>query len=89
MMVPNDQCWWLLAAFNSGFIYSDTNNGSLDNGRINEPLAAKATPRSSAIAMAASRSSGGVAAPMPGPNVAWGPPEPAADHLERNDSTPP
>jgi hypothetical protein len=39
MMVPNDQRRRLLATFNSAFIYSDTNNGSTDNGRINEPLA--------------------------------------------------
>lgn len=38
-MVPYDQRSRLLATFNSGFIYSDVNNGSTDNGRINEPLA--------------------------------------------------
>ncbi len=39
MMVPNDQRYRLLATFNSGFIYSDVNNGSTDNGLVNEPLA--------------------------------------------------
>ena len=38
-MVPESQRRWLLATFNSGFIYRDVNNGSTDNGRINEPLA--------------------------------------------------
>src|SRR5581483_11714642 len=37
-MVPYDQRWRLLAAFNSGFIATDGNNGSTDNGRVNEPL---------------------------------------------------
>ena len=36
---PGDQRWRLLATFNAGFIYSDVNNGSTDNGRVNEPLA--------------------------------------------------
>jgi phosphodiester glycosidase len=39
MMVPNDQRSRLLATFNAGFIHSDTNNGSTDNGLVNEPLA--------------------------------------------------
>jgi len=38
MMVPHDQRWRLLATFNGGFTYADGNNGSADNGRINEPL---------------------------------------------------
>jgi hypothetical protein len=38
MMVPYDQRWRLLATFNSGFIATDGNNGSTDNGRVNEPL---------------------------------------------------
>ena len=38
MMVPYDQRWRLLATFNGGFIYTDGNNGSADNGRMNEPL---------------------------------------------------
>ncbi len=38
-MVPESQRRRLLATFNSGFIYRDVNNGSTDNGRINEPLA--------------------------------------------------
>ncbi len=38
MMVPDDQRWRLLAAFNGGFTYTDGANGSADNGRTNEPL---------------------------------------------------
>jgi Phosphodiester glycosidase len=38
MMVPYDQRWRLLATFNAGFIYTDGENGSADNGRTNEPL---------------------------------------------------
>jgi hypothetical protein len=38
MMIPQDQRWRLLAAFNSGFIYTQGRNGSSDNGRVNEPL---------------------------------------------------
>ena len=38
-MVPESQRRRLLAAFNAGFIYRDVNNGSTDNGRVNEPLA--------------------------------------------------
>jgi hypothetical protein len=38
MMVPYDQRWRLLATFNAGFIYTDGDNGSADNGRTNEPL---------------------------------------------------
>ena len=38
MMVPHDQRWRLLAAFNGGFTYTDGANGSADNGRTNEPL---------------------------------------------------
>ena len=38
-MVPESQRRRLLATFNAGFIYSDVNNGSTDNGRVNEPLA--------------------------------------------------
>jgi phosphodiester glycosidase len=38
MMVPRDQRWRLLAAFNSGFVYKQGLNGSTDNGRVNEPL---------------------------------------------------
>ena len=70
MMVPYDQRSRLLATFNSGFIYSDTNNGSTDNGRINEPLAkGNATLlgyRDGRVAIV--RWSGG---PNAGPNVAW------------------
>ena len=38
-MIPESQRRRLLSAFNAGFIYSDVNNGSTDNGRVNEPLA--------------------------------------------------
>jgi hypothetical protein len=38
MMVPDSQRSRLLATFNSGFIYSDGNNGSSINGRTYEPL---------------------------------------------------
>jgi Phosphodiester glycosidase len=38
MMVPYSQRWRLLAAFNGGFTYEDGENGSTDNGRVNEPL---------------------------------------------------
>jgi len=38
-MVPESQRRRLLATFNAGFIYRDVNNGSTDNGRVNEPLA--------------------------------------------------
>jgi len=38
MMIPHDQRWRLLATFNSGFVYTQGLNGSVDNGRVNEPL---------------------------------------------------
>jgi hypothetical protein len=38
MMVPDDQRGRLLATFNGGFIYADGDNGSTDNGLMNEPL---------------------------------------------------
>ena len=38
MMVPDGQRWRLLATFNGGFTHVDGNNGSTDNGRVNEPL---------------------------------------------------
>ena len=38
MMVPDDQRSRLLASFNGGFTYVDGNNGSSDNGLVNEPL---------------------------------------------------
>jgi len=70
MMVPYDQRSRLLATFNSGFIHSDTNNGSTDNGRINEPLAkGNATLigyRDGRVAIV--DWNGG---PNAGPNVAW------------------
>src|SRR5262245_5649866 len=70
MMVPYDQRSRLLATFNSGFIYSDVNNGSTDNGRINEPLAkGNATLlgyRNGRLAIVIWN--GG---PDAGPNVAW------------------
>jgi hypothetical protein len=37
-MVPDSQRWRLLATFNAGFTYTSANNGSTDNGRVNEPL---------------------------------------------------
>ena len=70
MMIPYDQRWRLLASFNSGFIYTDVNNGSTDNGRMNEPLAkGNATLvgyRDGRVAIV--KWSGG---PNAGPNVAW------------------
>jgi hypothetical protein len=70
MMVPNDQRSRLLATFNSGFIYADVNNGSTDNGLVNEPLApGNATLigyRNGRVAI--KTWSGGSNA---GPNVAW------------------
>jgi phosphodiester glycosidase len=70
MMVPYDQRWRLLAAFNSGFIATDGNNGSTDNGRVNEPLtdgnATLVGYRDGRIAIV--RWSGG---PNAGPDVAW------------------
>jgi hypothetical protein len=38
MMVPVDQRYRLLAAFNGGFTHVDTDNGSAVNGYTNEPL---------------------------------------------------
>jgi predicted DNA-binding transcriptional regulator AlpA len=38
MQVPFGQRWRLLAAFNSGFIYSDGLNGDSLDGHVNEPL---------------------------------------------------
>ena len=38
MMVPNSQRSRLLATFNGGFTATDGNNGSTDNGQVNEPL---------------------------------------------------
>ncbi len=70
MMVPYDQRSRLLATFNSGFIYTDVNNGSTDNGLVNEPLAdGNATLigyRDGRVAI--KKWSGG---PNAGPNVAW------------------
>ena len=69
-MIPSDQRWRLLAAFNSGFIYRQGNNGSTDNGLVNEPL-------SDGNATLLGYRNGGVAlvkwhgGPNPGPNVAW------------------
>jgi hypothetical protein len=70
MMVPYDQRWRLLATFNGGFTYTDGNNGSTDNGRMNEPLhdgnATLVGYRDGRIAIV--KWSGGANA---GPNVAW------------------
>ncbi|MBV9049654.1 MAG: phosphodiester glycosidase family protein [Solirubrobacterales bacterium] len=38
MMVPYDERGRLLATFNAGFTATDGNNGSTDNGQVNEPL---------------------------------------------------
>jgi hypothetical protein len=38
MMVPYGQRWRLLATFNGGFTHVDGDNGSTDNGLVNEPL---------------------------------------------------
>ena len=69
-MVPESQRRRLLATFNAGFIYRDVNNGSTDNGRVNEPLAqGNATLigyRSGKVAIKIWQ--GG---PNPGPDVAW------------------
>lgn len=69
-MVPYDQRWRLLTTFNSGFIATDGNNGSTDNGRINEPLtrgnATLIGYRDGRLAIV--RWSGGANA---GPSVAW------------------
>jgi hypothetical protein len=37
-MVPDSQRSRLLATFNAGFTYTSGNNGSADNGQVNEPL---------------------------------------------------
>jgi hypothetical protein len=70
MMVPNDQRWRLLATFNGGFTHADGNNGSTDNGAINEPLTdANATLlgyRDGRVAIV--KWDGG---PNASPNVAW------------------
>ena len=70
MMVPYDQRWRLLATFNGGFTYEDGDNGSTDNGRVNEPLKdGKATLigyRDGRVAIV--KWSGG---PNAGPEVAW------------------
>jgi hypothetical protein len=70
MMVPYDQRRRLLATFNAGFIYTDGDNGSADNGRTNEPLkdgnATLICYRDGRIALV--KWSGG---PKVGPDVAW------------------
>lgn len=70
MMVPYDQRWRLLATFNGGFTYTDGDNGSADNGRMNEPLkdgnATLIGYRDGRVAIV--RWSGG---PDVGPDVAW------------------
>lgn len=69
-MVPYDQRWRLLTTFNSGFIATDGNNGSTDNGRVNEPLtqgnATLIGYRNGSLAIV--KWHGG---PNAGPNVAW------------------
>ena len=70
MMVPYDQRWRLLATFNGGFTHSDGNNGSSDNGAMNEPLTdGNATLigfKDGRVGIV--RWKGG---PNAGPNVAW------------------
>ena len=70
MMVPYDQRRRLLATFNGGFIYTDGDNGSADNGRMNEPLrdgnATLVAYRDGRVAILNWR--GG---PNAGPDVAW------------------
>ncbi len=70
MMVPYDQRWRLLATFNGGFTHVDGDNGSTDNGRMNEPLkdgnATLTGYRDGRVAIL--RWSGG---PNAGPDVAW------------------
>ena len=70
MMVPDGQRWRLLATFNGGFTYTDGNNGSADNGRMNEPLqdgnATLVGYRDGRVAIV--KWSGG---PNAGPDVAW------------------
>jgi len=70
MMVPYGQRSRLLATFNAGFTYSDGDNGSTDNGLVNEPLLdGKATLvgyRNGDVAIVTWK--GG---PNAGPNVAW------------------
>jgi hypothetical protein len=70
MMVPGDQRWRLLATFNGGFTHADGNNGSTDNGAMNEPLtdgnATLVGYRDGRLAIVKWR--GGANA---GPNIAW------------------
>jgi len=70
MMVPHGQRWRLLATFNGGFTHVDGDNGSTDNGRVNEPLkdgnATLVGYRNGQINIV--DWSGG---PNAGPNVAW------------------
>jgi hypothetical protein len=70
MMVPYDQRSLLLATFNAGFTHSDGNNGSTDNGLVNEPLidgnATLLGYRDGRVAIV--KWSGGANA---GPDVAW------------------
>ncbi|MGA8219434.1 MAG: phosphodiester glycosidase family protein [Solirubrobacterales bacterium] len=69
-MVPESQRRRLLATFNAGFIYRDVNNGSTDNGRINEPLAkGNATLLGYRDGRVAIKIWNG--GPNAGPNVAW------------------
>jgi hypothetical protein len=69
-MVPDSQRWRLLATFNAGFTYTSENNGSTDNGQVNEPLtdgnATLVGYRDGRIDIV--KWSGG---PNAGPDVAW------------------
>jgi hypothetical protein len=70
MQVPFGQRWRLLAAFNSGFIYSDGLNGDALDGHVNEPLR-------DGLATVVAYRSGAVnivdwhGGPSPGPRVAF------------------
>jgi hypothetical protein len=70
MMVPYSQRSRLLATFNAGFTYTDGDNGSSDNGQMNEPLK---DGNATLVGYTDGRVdivdwSGG---PNPGPDVAW------------------
>jgi hypothetical protein len=69
-MVPQSQRSRLLATFNAGFTYTSANNGSTDNGQVNEPLsdgnATLVGYKDGRVAIV--KWSGG---PNAGPDVAW------------------
>ena len=81
-MVPENQRRRLLATFNSGFIYRDVNNGSTDNGRVNEPLA-KGNATLDRLPRRQGRDQDLERRGKRGAGRRLVAPEPAADHLER------